>query len=141
MSMFFRIKAASRSSKMQVPRDQWPIFIYTHCQYNPEDTWKGTFRNAIIVAVSGKFNCLSISKHTTNSYICFTKFHRQDFQSHAIRECMHTWNDQCYTGINHLYSNSNTYSIRCCVQSDVTTSIGLLCSELLSGLLANRHDY
>ena len=37
---------------MQVPGDQWPIFIYTHCEYEPEDTWKGAFRSAILVTVS-----------------------------------------------------------------------------------------
>ena len=37
---------------MQVPGDQWLIFIYTCCEYNPEDAWKGTFRSAILVAVS-----------------------------------------------------------------------------------------
>ena len=52
MSMFFRIKAALRSGEMQVPGDQWPIFIYTCCEYDPEDTWKGTFRSAILVTVS-----------------------------------------------------------------------------------------
>jgi hypothetical protein len=37
---------------MQVPGDQWPIFIYARCEYDPEDAWKGAFRNAILVAVS-----------------------------------------------------------------------------------------
>ena len=48
----FRIKAALRSGEMQVPRDQWLIFIYTHCEYDPEDTWKGVFRSPILVTVS-----------------------------------------------------------------------------------------
>lgn len=38
---------------MQVPGDQWPIFIYAGCEYDPEDPWKGAFRGAILVAVSG----------------------------------------------------------------------------------------
>ena len=37
---------------MQVPGDQWPIFIYACCEYDPEDTWKGTFRSAILITVS-----------------------------------------------------------------------------------------
>ena len=37
---------------MQVPGDQWLIFIYVHCEYNPEDVWKGAFRCAILIAVS-----------------------------------------------------------------------------------------
>ena len=37
---------------MQVPRDQGPIFIYTRCEYDPEDAWKGAFRSAILIAVS-----------------------------------------------------------------------------------------
>ena len=37
---------------MQVPGDQWPIFIYARCEYEPEDAWKGAFRSAILVTVS-----------------------------------------------------------------------------------------
>ena len=37
---------------MQVLGDQWPIFTYAHCEYNPEDVWKGTFRSAILVTAS-----------------------------------------------------------------------------------------
>ena len=37
---------------MQVPGDQWLIFIYTCCEYNPEDMWEGAFRSAILVTVS-----------------------------------------------------------------------------------------
>ena len=48
----FRIKATLRSGEMQVPGDQWPIFIYARCEYDPEDAWKGAFRSAILIAVS-----------------------------------------------------------------------------------------
>ena len=37
---------------MLIPRDQWPIFIYVWYEYDPEDTWKGAFRNSILVSVS-----------------------------------------------------------------------------------------
>ena len=37
---------------MQIPGDQWLIFIYARCEYDPEDVWKGTFRSAILIAVS-----------------------------------------------------------------------------------------
>ena len=37
---------------MQVFRDQWPIFTYIHCKYDPEDVWKGAFRSVILVTVS-----------------------------------------------------------------------------------------
>ena len=47
---------------MQVPGDQWPIFIYAHCEYKPEDMWKGAFRSAILVTV--KLNQPSIFKQT-----------------------------------------------------------------------------
>lgn len=36
-------KAVLKSSKMQVPGDQWPIFIYSKCEYDLEDPWKGAF--------------------------------------------------------------------------------------------------
>lgn len=36
-------KAVLKSSKMQVPGDQWPIFIYSKCEYDLEDPWEGAF--------------------------------------------------------------------------------------------------
>ena len=41
-------KAVLKSSKMQVPGDQWPIFIYSKCEYDLEDPWKGAFWSALI---------------------------------------------------------------------------------------------
>lgn len=46
-----RIKTALRNGKMQIPGDQWPIFLYACCEYNPEDPWNGAFRSAILVSV------------------------------------------------------------------------------------------
>ena len=44
-----------------------------------------------------------------NTRLYLTKFRQQDFQSYAIRERPHTWNDQRHTGIYCLYSNSSAY--------------------------------
>ena len=60
---------------MQVPRDQWLIFIYACCEYNPEDAWKSTFRSAILM----KLYQTSISKYAVSSYrhiniVYLTKF-------------------------------------------------------------------
>lgn len=46
-----RIKATLNSGELQVSRDQWPIFIYSHCEYDPEDPWKGAFQGALLVSV------------------------------------------------------------------------------------------
>lgn len=46
-----RIKATLKSGELQVSRDQWTIFIYSHCEYDPEDLWKGTFQDALLILV------------------------------------------------------------------------------------------
>jgi hypothetical protein len=37
---------------MIVPGDQWPIFLYAGCEYDPENPWKGLFRSTILICVS-----------------------------------------------------------------------------------------
>jgi hypothetical protein len=36
---------------MQVPGDQWPVFLYAGYDYDPEDPWKGLFRSPLLVSV------------------------------------------------------------------------------------------
>jgi hypothetical protein len=47
-----RIKVQLQSGEIIVSGDQWPVFIYTGCKFNPEDPWKGMFRSAILVSIS-----------------------------------------------------------------------------------------
>jgi len=35
---------------MMVPGDQWPAFLYVGLDYDPEDPWKGLFKNQILVS-------------------------------------------------------------------------------------------
>ena len=35
-----------------VTGDEWPIFLYYDCVYDPERPWDGLFRNAILISVS-----------------------------------------------------------------------------------------
>lgn len=37
---------------MVVPGDQWPIFLYADCDYDPEEPWKGLLKSAILVSVN-----------------------------------------------------------------------------------------
>jgi|HubBroStandDraft_3_1064219.scaffolds.fasta_scaffold41812_1 hypothetical protein len=41
---------------MMVPGDQWPAFLYAGLDYDPEDPWKGLFKNQILVSVSRLFS-------------------------------------------------------------------------------------
>ena len=74
---FSRIKEALKSGEMQIPGDQWPIFIYTQCEYDPDDAWKGTFRSMILVVVSEELTsnyfsanqCSMHSSRHTNMYL------------------------------------------------------------------------
>lgn len=45
-----RIKLGLRTGEMLVSGDQWPIFLYIDRKYDPEDPWRGLFRNQILVA-------------------------------------------------------------------------------------------
>ncbi|KAG0701027.1 hypothetical protein DFH29DRAFT_982880 [Suillus ampliporus] len=40
-----------RSGEMLVCRDQWPIFLYAHQTYDPEDPWCGLLRSHLLVLV------------------------------------------------------------------------------------------
>ena len=48
----FSTKEKLRSGEMEVPRDQWPIFLYADYQYDAEDVWKGLFRSMLLASVS-----------------------------------------------------------------------------------------
>jgi hypothetical protein len=50
--MACRIKEKLRSGEMAVSGDQWPLFLYRDCHYDPEDPWNGLFRSSILVFVS-----------------------------------------------------------------------------------------
>jgi hypothetical protein len=48
----FRVKDKLRNGEMVIPGDQWPLFLYANCEYDPDDPWKGLLRNSILVSVS-----------------------------------------------------------------------------------------
>ena len=97
---------------MLIPGDQWPIFIYTRYEYDPEDAWKGAFRNYILVSVSKiqiNFNQCSELRLGILIHVHFVEFHGQGFEGNKIRECMPPWDDQSNTGIHPLYYNTSKF--------------------------------
>jgi hypothetical protein len=46
-----RIKRQLRSKELTVTGSHWPIFVYQDEKYNPENPWKGLFRNEMLVKV------------------------------------------------------------------------------------------
>ena len=46
------IKSSLKVGTMIVQSDQWPIFIYLHGVYDPEDPWKGLLRGRLLMNVS-----------------------------------------------------------------------------------------
>ena len=66
-----RIKEKLRSGEMAVSGDQWPLFLYRDCHYDPEDPWNGLFRSSILVFVSTIwawfYLLLIMSRHTNIS--------------------------------------------------------------------------
>jgi hypothetical protein len=55
-----RIQEKLRSGELAVPGDQWPAFLYAGLDYDPEDPWKGVFKNQILVSVSYLFHSSSL---------------------------------------------------------------------------------
>jgi hypothetical protein len=51
-----RIKENLRSGEMLVCGDQWPIFLYAHQTYDPEDPWCGLLRSRLLVSVGDLFS-------------------------------------------------------------------------------------
>lgn len=49
--IFHRTKAQLCSGELEVPGDQWPIFLYADAKYNPEDPWEGFLRNRLLIKV------------------------------------------------------------------------------------------
>lgn len=47
-----RIKEKLCNGEIIIPGDQWPVFLYSGYEYDPDDPWKGLFRSSILVAVS-----------------------------------------------------------------------------------------
>jgi hypothetical protein len=35
--------------------DQWPVFLYSGCEFDPEDPWRGLFKSSILISVSHFF--------------------------------------------------------------------------------------
>ena len=50
--MLGRTRENLRCGRLHASGDQWPIFLYQDCRYNPDDPWNGLLRGAIIVSVS-----------------------------------------------------------------------------------------
>ena len=105
---------------MQVPRDQWPIFIYAHCEYNPEDTWKGTLRSSILVTVSetlSAFNfqiyhkLLQAYKHVFTSPSSIDKISKATQSGNA---CIHEMTSITLASIAHIATQVHIF-IRCYV--------------------------
>ncbi|KAG2053100.1 hypothetical protein BDR06DRAFT_982904 [Suillus hirtellus] len=44
-----KTKAKLKSGKIIVTGDQWPLFLYADCHYDPEDPWNGLFRSTLLV--------------------------------------------------------------------------------------------
>src|ERR1700759_3107887 len=51
----YRTKEQLRSTDTMISGDQWPLFVYSGCEFDPEDPWRGLFKSSILVSVSYLF--------------------------------------------------------------------------------------
>ena len=93
----------------------WVIFIYAHCEYDPEDMWKGTFRSAILITVSETqsvnlqiyHKLLRAYKHVFTSPSSVDKISKAMWSGNA---CIHGMTSVTLASIAYIYSNSSTYN-------------------------------
>jgi hypothetical protein len=65
-----RIRRQLRSKELTVTGSHWPIFVYRDEKYDPENPWKGLFRNEILVKVSeNSFVCTEKGGLKTEDYL------------------------------------------------------------------------
>lgn len=46
-----RTKEKLRHGEIMVSGDQWPIFLFSGYNYDPEDPWNGLFRSSLLASV------------------------------------------------------------------------------------------
>jgi hypothetical protein len=55
-----RTKQGLKSGETPVCGDQWPIFLYAGCIYDPEDPWKGLLRSDMLIFISSVYLTFSL---------------------------------------------------------------------------------
>ena len=48
----YGVKEDLQNGNLIIPGDQWPAFLYAGLHFDPDDPWKGLFRNTFLVSVS-----------------------------------------------------------------------------------------
>src|ERR1700722_2491235 len=108
--IYTRTKEKLCSGELTVPGDQWPVFLYASHNYDPDDPWKGLFRSAILVSVSGSFivatRLTGVSYAGIQAYIHITELRADGGQGYAVRQRANTWHDQRHARFSCLYSHS-----------------------------------
>jgi hypothetical protein len=51
-NLVFRTKKQLQNGETMISGDQWPMFLYSGCEFDPEDPWKGLFKSSILISVS-----------------------------------------------------------------------------------------
>jgi hypothetical protein len=96
---FNRVKEQLRNGTYMVPGDQWPVFIYKDCKYDPENPWDGLLRSVILVSV-GPFTSLQVMSPLKllltgiQAYFYFTQLSGEGSESHLIWKCLYTQYDE-----------------------------------------------
>ncbi|KAG1893901.1 uncharacterized protein F5891DRAFT_1131120 [Suillus fuscotomentosus] len=90
-----------QSGEMMVCGDQWPIFLYAHHIYDPEDLWCGLLRSRLLV-YAYKHVSSSVFSHTDTTTDLETFYHSlldllQDPEEYKeINELLTWWNRQVF---------------------------------------------
>ena len=71
-----RVKEKLQSGNFIVHGDQWPIFLYKDCRYDPGNPWNGLLRNKLLIAVSNRLEVSAFPDAETDiqTYFYITEF-------------------------------------------------------------------
>lgn len=136
-----------RSGNYSVTGDQWPILLYKDEIYDPEDPWRGLFRNRLLVLVSTP-HVVVFAMNGTNIFLFqgiqthfhFPKLGGQRAKGYSFRKCANTRHDIC----NHPITGI------CCYPGILSPSLlgtyllryipGSICPHIVAYILSDRPD-
>lgn len=138
-----RIKATLKSGELQVPKDQWPIFIYFHCEYDPEDLWKGTFQDALLILLCYIFISHWLSWHHSMHIDMYS--HCQALSIRSQRQQGLEMPGVMAWPVSHCHLLT-TLPLRYVINwsplpSNMNVSLYLLCIKIFSHVLLHGHNH
>lgn len=103
------IRKQLRNKELTITGSHWPIFVYKNETYDPENPWKGLFRNGLLINVrrrpymnEPRMNYLPAIVGV-QAHFHVPKLSRRRTESNSIRKCENSRHEPCYSRIVGVY--------------------------------------